>query len=102
MEISVKKILTIKEVQDLTTLSRATINRKRAINDFPAAVNLGGNRIGFIQAEIDEWLECLPRIIAPEVNDNRPPVRCPSTPEELQEADYQDYIKLKLQKQGEV
>jgi len=97
---SVKEILTIKEVQRLTTLSRATINRKRAINDFPAAVSLGGNRIGFVKSEIEEWLECLPRIIAPEVNDNRPSVRCPSTPQELREAEYQAYIKIKTQNQG--
>lgn len=98
----VNKILTLKEVEELTTLSRATIYRKRAINDFPAAVYLGANRIGFVKSEIDAWMDSLPRIITPEVNDNRLSVRCPATPQELQEAEYQDHIKLMSLKQENI
>ena len=78
------RVLTIAEVQQVTSLSRASINRKRAINDFPTAINLGGNRIGFMQSEIEEWLGSRPRVENLEANENKIVVRCPETVEELE------------------
>ena len=74
-----KKILSVKQAAEYISLSKATINRRRNIGDFPGAIMLGGNRIGFLVEELDEWVETRPRKIDPEVNDNKKSVRCPTT-----------------------
>ena len=94
-----KKILTMKEAQEATSLSRATIYRLGQIGDFPEAVKITENRIGFIVGEIDAWLESRPRALGPEVNDNKRRVRCPQTPSELEEARLQEYAEMKANKQ---
>ncbi len=87
--------------QKYTSLSRATINRLREIGDFPQALQLTGNRIGFYVSELDEWLAGRPRKKGPEVNDNKKLLRCPQTPSELAEARQQDYAELKAKRQGD-
>ena len=94
-------VLNMTMTQEYTSLSRATINRRREIGDFPQAVKLTGNRIGFFVSELDEWLKGRPREKGPEVNDNKRRVRCPQTPEELEEAQRQEYAELKANKQGD-
>ena len=84
--------------QKYTSLSRATINRRREIGDFPQALQLTGNRIGFYVSELDEWLKGRPKKKGPEVNDNKKLVRCPQTPSELEEARLQGYAELKANK----
>ena len=65
-----KVILTMKEAQEATSLSRATINRYRQIGGFPKAIQLTENRIAFKANEIEEWVSSRPREKGPEVNDN--------------------------------
>ena len=96
-----KTILTMKEAQEATSLSRATINRYRQIGGFPKAIQLTENRIAFRANEIEEWVSSRPRENGPEVNDNKPRVRCPQTPSEVEEARLQDYAELKAKKQGD-
>ena len=48
-----KTILTMKEAQEATSLSRATINRYRQIGGFPKALQLTENRIAFKANEIE-------------------------------------------------
>ena len=91
-------VLNMAMTQEYTSLSRATINRRREIGDFPQAVQLTGNRIGFFVSELDEWLAGRPRKKGPEVNDNKKLVRCPQTPLELEEAQRQEYAELKANK----
>ena len=62
---------------------------------FPNAVKLGGNRIGFFESEVEAWLRDRPRIVTPEVNDNRRTVYCPATTQDLEKMWQDDYIKLK-------
>ncbi len=93
-----KTILTMKEAQEATSLSRATINRYRQIGGFPKAIQLTENRIVFKANEIEEWVSSRPREKGPEVNDNKRRVRCPQTPQELEEARRQEYAKLKANK----
>ena len=95
-----KTILTMKEAQEATSLSRATINRYRQIGDFPEALQLTENRIVFKAQEIAEWVSSRPRGKGPEVNDNKRRVRCPQTPSELEEARLQDYAEMRANKQG--
>jgi prophage regulatory protein len=52
--------------------SRSQIYRKIRDLSFPQPVRLGGNRIGFIEAEIDAWIDAL---IAE--RDTTPPRRAP-------------------------
>ena len=94
-------VLNMAMTQEYTSLSRATINRRREIGDFPQAVQLTSNRIGFYVSELDEWLAGRPRKKDPEVNDNKKLVRCPQTPSELEEAQRQEYAELKASKQGD-
>ena len=94
-----KTILTMKETEEATSLSRATINRYRQIGGFPKAIQLTDNRIVFLASEVNEWIGNRPREEGPEVNDNKRRVRCPQTPSELEEARLQDYAEMKANKQ---
>ena len=96
-----KTILTMKEAQEATSLSRATINRYRQIGGFPKAIQLTESRIAFKANEIEEWVSSRPREKGPEVNDNKHCVRCPQTPSELDAARLQDYAEMKAKKQGD-
>ena len=92
------KVMNMVDTQEYTSLSRATINRHRKVGDFPKAVKITNNRIGFVVSEVDEWLGSRPRELGPEVNDNKRRVRCPQTPQELEEAQRQDYAELNANK----
>ena len=90
-----KKILSPKEATEYISLSKATINRRRNIGDFPVAIQLGGNRIGFLMEELDQWAETRPRKKDPEVNDNKKSVRCPTSIEELDHDRHLQYTRMK-------
>ncbi|MCE3238974.1 MAG: transcriptional regulator [Gammaproteobacteria bacterium] len=52
------RILRIKEVERVTGYSRATIYRKMNEKELPSSIKLGGGRaIGWLQSEIERWLE---------------------------------------------
>lgn len=90
-----QRILSLKQAAEYISLSKATINRRRNIGDFPVAIQLGGNRIGFLMEELDQWAETRPRKIDPEVNDNKKSVRCPTTIEELEHDRHLQYTRMK-------
>jgi prophage regulatory protein len=50
-------ILRRRYVQGCTGLSRSTIYRRVAEGTFPKPVNLGGRAVGWIAAEVQDWLE---------------------------------------------
>ena len=52
-----RKILSFTKTCDKTSLSRTNINNKRAKGEFPQAIPLGDKRIGFIEEEVDAWIE---------------------------------------------
>jgi len=52
----VTKILRIPSVKARTGLSRSTIYLRVAEGSFPAPVSLGGRAVGWIEAEVDAWL----------------------------------------------
>ena len=54
MPTNTKSILSMKETEEATSLSRATINRYREIGDFPEAIELTKRRIVFVASEVDE------------------------------------------------
>ena len=50
-------ILRLPEVKKSTGLSRSTIYLRIAEGTFPKAVSLGGRAVGWLEAEIQEWLQ---------------------------------------------
>jgi len=50
-------ILRLPSVRAVTGLSRSTLYNRIAEGSFPAPISLGGRAVGWIEAEIQEWLE---------------------------------------------
>lgn len=56
----VHQVLTIlrrKQVETRTGLSRSTIYARIAEGSFPPPIDLGGRAVGWLEAEIDAWLQ---------------------------------------------
>lgn len=49
-------ILRLPAVKARTGLSRSTIYLRIAEGNFPTPVQLGGRAVGWVEAEIDQWL----------------------------------------------
>ena len=54
------KILRFQEVTELTGLSRSTIWRKEREGKFPTRKQLGLNSVGWLESDIQRWVEKLP------------------------------------------
>ncbi len=52
----VTTILRLPTVKARTGLSRSTIYLRVAEGRFPAPISLGGRAVGWIEAEVNEWL----------------------------------------------
>ena len=50
-------ILRRKQVESRTGLKRSTIYAKVAAGDFPAPIRLGLRSVGWVEAEIEGWLQ---------------------------------------------
>lgn len=50
-------ILRLPAVKARTGLSRSTIYLRVSDSNFPRPVQLGGRAVGWVEAEIDEWLD---------------------------------------------
>jgi prophage regulatory protein len=50
-------ILRLPEVKKSTGLSRSTIYARITQGTFPKPVSLGGRAVGWLEAEIQEWLQ---------------------------------------------
>lgn len=50
-------LISLNTACEMTSLSRTAINRLRAAGQFPAHVELGERRVGFVRAEVLEWIE---------------------------------------------
>ena len=51
------KIITVEQVSAKTTLSRATIYAYSKMGRFPASVQVGIRQVGWLETEIDAWLQ---------------------------------------------
>lgn len=56
------KILKINEVIQKTGLSRVTIWRRETSGDFPVRIQITPGRVGWLEDEVDEWIEARPRL----------------------------------------
>ena len=52
-----KMILRLPEVMERTGLSRSTIYLRISERRFPAAISLGVRAVGWIEEEVDDWVE---------------------------------------------
>ena len=52
----VTTILRLPSVKARTGISRSTIHLRVAEGSFPAPVSLGGRAVGWIEAEVNDWL----------------------------------------------
>lgn len=50
-------ILRLPDVKKRTGLSRSTIYLRIAVGSFPKSVALGGRAVGWIEAEVQQWIE---------------------------------------------
>ncbi|MGQ3890717.1 helix-turn-helix transcriptional regulator [Legionella sp. CNM-4043-24] len=53
----VTNILRLPAVKSRTGLSRSTIYLRMSKGDFPSSISLGDRAVGWIEAEITDWLE---------------------------------------------
>lgn len=51
------QILRLKNVQKLIGLSRSSIYLRIANGTFPRPINLGGKAVGWLESEVQQWLE---------------------------------------------
>jgi prophage regulatory protein len=54
------RVLRIDDVMQRTGLSRPTIWRRERLGAFPRRRKLGGNAVGWLEHEVDQWIESLP------------------------------------------
>ena len=51
------RVLRLPEVIEKTGLGRTTLYNMSTAGKFPASISLGGKAMGWIEAEIDRWIE---------------------------------------------
>ncbi|EPW7004599.1 AlpA family transcriptional regulator [Vibrio parahaemolyticus] len=51
------KIIRLPEVMKETGLSRSTIYLRMSKSDFPQSISLGDRAVGWLQGEVNQWLE---------------------------------------------
>ncbi len=52
-----QRIMRLPEVKERVGLSRSTIYQMMEDEQFPASVNLGGRSVGWVEGEINNWIE---------------------------------------------
>ena len=55
--IMVNKILRLPQVKSQTGLSRSTIYLRIKNREFPESISLGGRAVGWLESDIQDWLE---------------------------------------------
>jgi len=53
----VNKILRLPQVKGQTGLSRSTIYLRIKNKEFPESISLGGRAVGWLESDIQDWLE---------------------------------------------
>lgn len=50
-------LISMKQVCNLTSLSRTMVNRLRSQGRFPEIVDLGDRRVAFVKSEVVDWIQ---------------------------------------------
>ncbi len=53
----IHKIVRLPEVKDSTGLSRSSIYLRMSKGEFPKSMSLGGRAVGWLESDIQSWLE---------------------------------------------
>lgn len=53
----INKIIKLREVSAVTGLSRSSIYRRIGENSFPKSVPLGGQAVGWVEREVQRWIQ---------------------------------------------
>ena len=53
----ITKILRLREVKSSTGLSRSSIYLRMSNDEFPKSISLGGRAIGWLESDIQDWLD---------------------------------------------
>jgi prophage regulatory protein len=64
------RLVSIKAICAMTSMSRTMVNALRSDGAFPVAVELGPRRIAFVREEVEAWVDA--RIAARGANDKKP------------------------------
>ena len=51
------RFISMREVRNRTSLSKTTIHKRINAGTFPRPVRLGGSRVAFIEAQVEEWMK---------------------------------------------
>ena len=54
---SVKKFIILPQVQEIVPYSASHIWRLERSGEFPKRIRLGGNRVAWLQSEVESWIE---------------------------------------------
>ena len=54
---SVKKFIVLPQVQEIAPYSASHIRRLERSGEFPKRIRLGGNRVAWLQSEVESWVE---------------------------------------------
>src|SRR5690349_4836317 len=71
------RVLRKRLVKEKTGLSFASIDRKERDGDFPARIQLGTKAVGWIETEIDAWIET-----RRDQRDRNPALKTPELPDQ--------------------
>jgi prophage regulatory protein len=66
------------EVERRTGYSYETINRKEKRGEFPGRVRLGDRAVGWVEAEVDDWIKSRIRGIGPGLPARAEPAAAPA------------------------
>jgi prophage regulatory protein len=58
-----ERVLSTREVMEVTSLGRTTLWRLEREGEFPARRRLIGHRVGWLQSEVDGWLQGRPVVV---------------------------------------
>ena len=50
------RLIKLSEVLNITGLSRATVYRFMAKDEFPKSVSLGANSVAWVEGEVEDWI----------------------------------------------
>jgi prophage regulatory protein len=61
-------ILRLRKVTETTGLAKSTIYKKITLNEFPKQISLGAKSVGWLESDIQKWIE---QQIEKTANDNK-------------------------------
>ena len=66
-----KRLLKIKEVGELTGLSKMQIYRMEARGEFPPRREVSPGRVAWLSSEVEEWVESRPVLVSAQIDKRR-------------------------------